>query len=235
MNVFVIAKREFLLFFVSPLTYFVGATFLFVIGLVFFLTVALHDLATLAQVFNVAAMALFFVAPLVTMHLLSMETHRGTLELLLTAPVRDWEVVVGKFLAALLLFVAMLIPTFTFLLLLVYYGKPDIPVILSGYLGLGLVGAMLISIGILASALSTNQVVAAVVAVALSLLFWIAGGIGTLIDGPLGDIFTYLSIQKHFTDFVLGLVTTSNIVYFLSATVGALFVTTRVLEVRRWR
>lgn len=234
MNTWVIAKRELAAYFVSPVAYVVGAAFLFITGIFFYFTVAFDRVATLVQVFSVIALILLFVAPVLTMRLLSEEARSGTMELLLTSPVRDWEVVLGKFLAAFVFFLAMLIPTLFYLLLLSRYGLPDMPVTFSGYLGVVLLGAMLLSFGILTSAISANQLIAAVLGVTLSLAFWLAGGLGLLLEGPLGSLFEYLSIQQHFTDFLAGLVSTSNISYFLTVTAAALFLATRVLEIRRW-
>lgn len=234
MNSLIIARRELTAFFVSPIAYIVGAVFLFITGLFFYFTVAIDSLATLSQVFTIIAVVLLFVAPMLTMRLLSEEARSGTLELLLTAPVRDWEVVLGKFLAAFLFLLAMLLPTLYHLFLLTRYGSPDIPVTMSGYLGVILLGAMLLGVGLLASAMSVNQVIAAIVGVAVSLALWLVGGLGLTIDGWFGAILKYLAIQEHFADFLVGLITTANIVYFLSVTVAALFLATRVLEIRRW-
>jgi ABC-2 type transport system permease protein len=233
-NSLIIARRELTAFFVSPIAYIVGAVFLFITGLFFYFTVAIDSLATLSQVFTIIAVVLLFVAPMLTMRLLSEEARSGTLELLLTAPVRDWEVVLGKFLAAFLFLLAMLLPTLYHLFLLTRYGSPDIPVTMSGYLGVILLGAMLLGVGLLASAMSVNQVIAAIVGVAVSLALWLVGGLGLTIDGWFGAILKYLAIQEHFADFLVGLITTANIVYFLSVTVAALFLATRVLEIRRW-
>ncbi len=235
MNVLVIAKRELAAYFLSPIAYVVGAAFLFITGLFFYFTVAFDYLATLSQVFTVVAVILLFVAPILTMRLLAEEARSGTLELLLTAPVRDWEVVMGKFIAAFLLLVAMLSPTLYYLLVLTFYGAPDLPVTFSGYLGLILLGGMLLSLGVLTSAMTANQIIAAVLGVALALTFWLSGGLGATLAGPVGSLFTYLAVQNHFADFLVGLVTTSNLVYFLSVTAAALFLATRVLEIRRWR
>lgn len=235
MNTWVIAKRELAAFFVSPIAYVVGAAFLFISGLFFYFTVAFDQVGTLAQVFSVIAVVLLFVAPVLTMRLLSEEARSGTLELLLTSPVRDWEVVLGKFLAVFILFLAMLIPTLYYLFLLSRFGLPDIPVTFSGYLGVILLGAMLLSLGVLTSAMSANQIIAAVLGVALSLAFWLVGGLGLALEGGFGNLFQFLAIQEHFTDFLVGLIAISNITYFLSVTAAALFIATRVLEMRRWR
>ena len=234
MNTFVIAKREIVAFFVSPIAYVVGAAFLFITGLFFVFTITFDSMATLISVFQVTSVILLFVAPILTMRLLSEEARAGTLELLLTAPVRDWEVVLGKFLAAFLFFVAMLVPTLYYLFLLTRYGNPDIPITFSSYLGIILLGAMLISFGTLTSAMSANQIVAAVLGIALSLTFWLAGGLASTFQGPLGKLFEHLSVQEHFLDFIQGLITSTNIIYFLSITAISLFLATRVLEVRRW-
>jgi ABC-2 type transport system permease protein len=142
-------------------------------------------------------------------------------------------VVLGKFLATVLLFVIMLSPTLIYLLLLIRLGTPDVPVSLAGYLGVILLGTMLISLGVLASALSTNQLVAAGLAVVLSLFFWLIGGLGAFISGTPGHLLTYLSIQAHFFDFLNGLIAINHVVYFLSVTAVALFVTTHLMQVRR--
>jgi ABC-2 type transport system permease protein len=213
----------------------VGAAFLFITGLFFYFTVAFDSVATLAQVFTVISIILLFVAPVLTMRLLAEEARSGTLELLLTAPVRDWEVVLGKFVAAFLFFLAMLAPTLYYLFLLSRYGLPDIPVTFAGYAGIVLLGAMLLSLGVLTSAMSANQIIAAVLGIALALAFWLVGALGSSVEGPVGSFLAYLGIQNHLADFLIGLVSTSNVVYFVSVTAAALFLATRVLEIRRWR
>lgn len=235
MNLFVIAKRELGTFFASPIAYLVGAGFLFITGFIFVLIVTQGQVASLFQLFNTTSVVLLFVAPILTMRLVAEEARSGTLELLMTAPVRDWEVITGKFLAAFLFLVAMIAPTLLYLVLLVYFGQPDVPVTLASYMGLLLLGATLISFGVLTSAMSTNQIVAAVLGVALSLGFWLVGGLTKTFDGPLSYLFEYISFQEHLRSFTLGLVSTKSVVYFLSATAAALFLATRILEVRRWR
>jgi ABC-2 type transport system permease protein len=199
------------------------------------LTIASNYLATLSQVFTAIAIILLFVAPILTMRLLAEEAHSGPLELLMTAPVRDWEVVFGKFVAAFLFFVALLLPTLYYLLVLTFYGTPDLPVTFSGYLGLLLLGGMLLSLGVLTSAMSANQIVAAVLGITLALTFWLVGLLAATLPGPVGSLLAFLAVQNYFADFLVGLITTSSIVYFLSVTAAALFLATRVLEIRRWR
>lgn len=235
MNTFVIAKRELSALFVSPVAYVVGAAFLFITGLFFVMTLAIDNVATLNRVFLVISVILLFLAPLLTMRLLAEEARSGTLELLLTAPVRDWEVVLGKFLAVFTFFVALLVPTLYYLFLLTRFDSPDIPVTLSGYLGLILLGAMLIGLGVLTSAISTNQIVAAGLGIILSVAFWMIGGMAYFFPGLAGNLLKYVSIQEHLFDFMLGLISASNIIYFLTITAAALFLATRILEMKRWR
>ena len=235
MNTFVIAKRELSVFFVSPTAYIVGAAFLFITGLFFVMTLAVDNVATLNQVFLVISIMLLILAPLLTMRLLAEETRSGTLELLLTAPVRDWEVVLGKFLAVFTFFLVLLIPTLYYLFLLTRFDTPDFPATLSGYLGIILLGAMLVGLGVLTSTVSSNQLMAAGLGIILSVGFWLIGGLAYFFPGFVGDLLKYLSIQEHLFDFMLGLISSTNIIYFLSITAAALFLAIRILEIRRWR
>lgn len=235
MNILIITKRELWHLFLSPGTYFTGAIFLFCTGLSFFFTVALNDGGTFAWFFYSVAVILLFVIPFLTMPLFSAEAHSGALEILLAAPVRPWEVVAGKFLAALFTFIMWLVPTLTYLLLLAGFYNPHGPTMVSGYLGTVLLGAMLISIGGLASVLFARKFVAVILTIAFSLFLWLAGSTGVNPASIVSRIFSYASIQEHFAHFVLGLITANNLIYFLTATIGFLFVTTRILETRKGR
>lgn len=235
MSAFVIAKRELAAFFISPVAYIVGAAFLFITGLTFVMTLVIDNAGTLAQVFLAISFVLLFLAPLLTMRSLAEEARQGTLELLLTAPVRDWEVVLGKFLATFAFFIVMLSPTLYYLFLLTRFDSPDIPVTLSGYWGILLLGAMLIALGVLTSAISTHQIMAVVLGVILSVAFWMMGELAYFFPGYAGKVLKFLSIQEHLFDFLLGLISSTNIVYFFSITAAALFLATRILEIKRWR
>ena len=122
-----------------------------------------------------------------------------------------------------------------YLFLLTRFDSPDIPVTLSGYLGIILLGAMLIGLGMLASAISANQILAAVLGIILSVALWMIGGLAYFFSGFTGNLLRYLSIQEHLFDFMLGLISVNNIIYFLSITAAALFLAIRILEIRRWR
>jgi ABC-2 type transport system permease protein len=233
MNTLIITRREFAAFLASPSYYIIWAAYLFVIGLVFFFTVVLRSYATLAQVIYSTGLLFLIIVPLLSSRLLARDAYAGNLELLLTTPVRDWEIVVGKFLAAFLLLIVMVVSTLIHLFLLTSFGHPDFGVVLSGYVGVLLLGVTLISLGMLASALSTHLIIAAMLSVAFSLFFWLIGNFAMTVEGRLAHIFTYLSIYNRFTDFTLGLITVNNLIYFLSITSIALFLTTWVIQLRR--
>jgi len=173
--------------------------------------------------------------PLLTMRLLAEEQKLGTLELLMTAPVRDWEVVLGKYIASLIMFSATIILTLYYVLLLYVFGQPDTGPVLSSYLGLMLHGAAALAVGLLGSSLSANQIVAAVVGIAVLLMLSFVDRVGSLVSGVAADVLNGLSLNAHVTDFTRGVIDTANVVYFLSITAVFLFLTIRSMETRRWR
>jgi ABC-2 type transport system permease protein len=236
-NTLAIAKRELNAYFASPVAYVVSAAFLVVMGLLFGFVLGAplqYREANLSPVLGSAPVILLLVAPALTMRLLSEEQRSGTIELLLTAPVRDWEVVLGKFLASLGLYLTMLALTLYYPLLLIVFGNPDRGILASGYLGVVLLGASFLSIGLLASSLTQNQVVAAMISFGLILLLWLVSFLSNIVTGQAADIITYVSIIGHYGDFMKGLVSSKDVIYYLSIIAGALFLATRSLETRRW-
>ncbi|MDE3090712.1 MAG: ABC transporter permease subunit, partial [Chloroflexota bacterium] len=174
-NIWTIASRELNSYFVSPVAYVVGAAFLLVSGVLFSLTLTSTMDASLRGTFSNITFILVLLAPALTMKLLAEEQRMGTLELLLTSPVHDWQVVVGKFLGSLILFAVMLLgPTLFYVVLLVWLGTPDFGPIISGYLGVLLLGGAFLSIGVLTSSLTQNQVIAYILGLAILLVMWIA-------------------------------------------------------------
>jgi ABC-2 type transport system permease protein len=236
-----IARRELDAYFVSPIAYLVTAAFLVISG--FFFSVFLisaqqqpnNDITQVMQgLFNNINVILLFIAPLLTMRLLADEQRSGTIEVLLTAPVRDWEVVLGKFLAALALFLVMLLLTLLYPLFIWRMGgNPDWGPVFGGYLGLILLAGATLSIGTLASALTENQIVAAVIAFAILLVLWLIGAAGTVWTGA-AEVFRALSILERSDNFARGVINLEDIVYYLSLIIGTLFITTRILETRRY-
>jgi len=240
-NVWAIARRELGTYFVSPIAYLVGAAFLVMMGFFFYTDVVFTVLSrsepTMRYVFGVMTTILLFVAPVLTMRLLAEEQRLGTLELLLTAPVRDWEVVLGKYLAALIFYLGLLMVTAAYPLLLFWMqGNPDVGPILSGYLGMALFGAALLSIGLFSSSLSQNQVVAAVVGIGVVILLAVASlPADGITDPTLQQILNHLDLRNHLLNFRRGLIDTVDIVYYLSVTAVFLFLTVQILNSRRWR
>lgn len=234
-NTWLIARRELASYFTSPIAYAVTAVFLVIVGYFFGMILYLSREATMRYLFYNVTTFLLLIGPALTMRLVAEERKSGTLELLLTSPVRDGEVIAGKFLAALALWLAMLALTLVYPLLLRAFGNPDPGPILSGYVGLALAGAAILAVGTLASTVTANQIVAALVAFGLSLMLWLSDAMQNLVSGPLGEFFNYLSLAVHFEDFPKGVIDTKDVFFYLSVVAAALFVATRILEARRWK
>ena len=248
-----IARRELAAYFVSPVGYVVSALLIEIVTLVGYLFPLSQQLAVSTnQTYYWFVYLMMFFAPLYTMRLLAEERRSGTLEVLLTSPVRDWEVVVGKWLAAWIFFVLTTLFTLVYAVLIVHYqptltvihpfglnleiGNVDFGPIISGYIGLLLVGAAFLAIGIWASSLTSNQIIAAVIGIAALLgSFYVLGLVGSFLPGATGEFLQYLGGGNRFTSFYQGRLVLKDVVYFLSLTAGGLFLATRVLESRKWR
>lgn len=236
-HLLVIASRELRAYFLTPAGYIIIALFLLSTGVVFvFGAFASGEIASLRPVFGVGTWLLAFIAPAVTMRLVSEELRMGTLEMLMTCPVREREVILGKFFGAMGLLVMMLLPTGVYVIALETYGRPDYGELLCGYLGLLLAGTAYVASGIFASTLTNSQPVAFL----LALFFWLTLGIAAKIlpthvrDDWAGVIFA-MDPDIRLRDFTIGLVDTSNVVYFI--TIAAVFLIAAVvsLQARRWR
>jgi ABC-2 type transport system permease protein len=234
-NVLAIARRELVSYFSSFLFYVVTAAFLVITGFFFAINVAYSRSADVSPLFQTTYTIMLLIAPILTMRLLAEEQRTGTIELLLTSPVRDVELVIGKFLGCFGLLLSMLVLTGFYPALLALYGNPDRGAVIGGYLGAVLFGGAAIAIGLLASSLTANQIVAAVLAFAVLLVLWVIDGLGGIAGGSVGSITNYLAVYTHFTSMTSGIVATNDVVYFLSLIVGSLFLTTRFIEARRWR
>jgi ABC-2 type transport system permease protein len=183
---------------------------------------------------NVTIMILF-VMPMVTMRTYSEEKRSGTIELLLTSPLTDFQIIMGKFLGAMALYAVMLLVTTIHIGLLFIYGNPEWKPIVTAYLGLFLLGGCFISMGLLISSLTKNQIVAGMVTFAVFLLLWIITWIGSF-SGPTVDQLTqYLSIIDHLDDFSKGVVDTKHVIYYVSFITFGLFLTAKSVDSERWR
>ncbi|MCE2456333.1 MAG: ABC transporter permease subunit [Dehalococcoidia bacterium] len=236
MNTFNIAWKEIKSYFGTPAAYIVGAMFLGLTGVFFVAEVtAPFAEAGVRGIVEWASFFIIFLAPLLTMRLLAEEQKLGTLELLLTSPVRDWEVVLGKYIASFLILAAIVAVTLYYVVLLYSFGDPDTGPALSGYLGLLLYGASALAIGLLGSSLSSNQIVAAVVGIAILLMLSFVNLIADIVTGIASEVFNGMSMNEHIVDFSRGVIDTSSVVFFLSLTAVFLFLSIRSLETRRWR
>ena len=221
----------------SPMAYIVSAIFIALSGASFttYLAQTSYSDTSIRGFLETGQLLILLFSALLTMRLISEERKLGTWELLLTAPVREYEIVLGKFFSCLLVLVGMLILTLYFPLLLLIFGDPDIGPILTSYLGLFLLGSASVAIGIFASSLTPNQIVSAVVAGGILFGLWFLGMVGSLIPEPLGEILSYFSLSEHFPGFVRGVVDTRDLVYYLSVTAVFLFLSVRSIETERWR
>lgn len=234
-NVRAIWRREVGSFFASPIAYAVATVFLVFSGLVFSLNVINSQEASLRGLQGTIGIILLFLAPVLSMRLIAEEQNTGTIELLLTAPVRDVEVVVGKYLASLTLLAGMLLLTVYYPIILYIYGQPDLGPMLAGYLGVLLAGGSFLAVGLFFSSFTRNQIVAAAVSIGVLLVFWFLNGAAQSIPAPASTIARYLALSEHFNDFNRGIVDTRDVAYYLSFIAIFLFLSVRSLETRRWR
>jgi ABC-2 type transport system permease protein len=235
MNTLAIAERELKSFFVSSIAWIIAAAFMAMCGFLFAVILLNSNEASMRFLISNLSVILLFVAPFLTMRLLAEENRLGTVELLLTNPVRDIEVVLGKFLGVMGFIVVMLALTLYFPALLFVFGSPDPGPIVSGYLGVILQAAAFASIGLAISSTTENQIVAAFLAFAINLILWLSESISQFVGKPLDAVMKYLSITSHFQDFSRGVIDSSHVIFFLSVVAAALFLTYLSLQTRRWR
>lgn len=259
-NLLAVIDKEMKVYFASPVAYGVLTVFLLVSGYFFYniLTVFIQrsmmmavqaqqlgggapamDVPALVErnFFGIVSTIILFMVPMITMATFADERRRATIELLLTSPLTHFELILGKFLAAMGFFVVMLLPTLVYHAFLYFYSSPKMALgpVLSGYLGLLLLGAALISLGIFISTLTESQMVAASVTFGLLLILWVID-LSAQAAGPLvQEILGYVSILNHFDDFSKGVVDSSSLVVYLSFVFLGLFLTYRSIESWRWR
>ena len=224
--------KELRALFYSPIAYIIIAVFLVLMGYSFTLTLFLNKFATLIHIFFQSAGLLFLLIPIITMRLFAEERKAGTLELLLTAPVRESQVVLAKYVASMAVVLAMIALTGTYGIVLALFGSPDLGPIYSGYIGLALLASTLVSLGLIVSALTSNQVVAAIVTIGISFLLWTIDSLAGMMPEGLERVLISLSLLAHFTPFATGALYTSDVGFFVSTTLLALFLAMRALARR---
>ncbi len=253
-NVWIIVKKELKIYLYSPIATILTSFFLLVSGFFFYNILAWVNEQTMRLMrsgypldrihinqllfepfFNNVAVLLMFLLPLLTMRLFADEKKMRTEEMLLTAPVPLSAIILGKYLAALMVYAGILLLTATFAVFTFVHGNPELAPLVAAYLGLFLLGAVFIAIGTFASALTENQVIAADISISTILLIWVVSWIGESGPGAWKGVLTYLSFFGHFRNTIGGVIDTQDIVYFLSFIFLGLYLTRAVFEFRKWR
>jgi ABC-2 type transport system permease protein len=226
--------KEIITYFRSPIAYFVIAVFLLGTGYFFIYNIFLTGIGTMNETFQNMGILLLTVIPVITMRLFPGEYTGRTMELLMTLPLKPWQIVIGKYLGAMTIFLLMTLATGINLIPLCLYGNPETSTILSGYAGFVLLGMACIAVGQFFSALTQNQIVAALIAVPVLLGFWFIGHLQGFQASPaLRELFGYLSFSLHFGDFIRGLVRSEAVTFYLVISAIALTLNTTYLQWRR--
>ena len=256
-NIWTIARKELNSYFRSPIAYIVLVVFAGIFGFFFYSILSLFMRQTFAQaqymqmygqtmhlnvnemvirplLMNVSVVSLFLV-PMITMRLFAEEKKTGTIELLMTSPVTDLEIIFGKFLGAFLLYAAMLGVTLLYILILFRYGNPDWKPLVAGYLGQLLIGGCFLSFGLLLSTVTRNQLVAGSLTFGFFLMLWVIDWVSEYSGTQMGQIASYLSLTTHIENFSKGVIDLKDAVYYLSVIGLGLFLTARSVESVRWR
>jgi ABC-2 type transport system permease protein len=231
----VISRREIRTYFNSPVAYIVVTVFTIITGYLFFTTLFLEKQADMRSFFGIMPLMFMFMIPAITMRLLADEKGSGTLELLITMPVRDWEVVVGKFLAAMALVATSLALTLFFAITVKLLGPLDRGPAIGGYIGLLLMGGAYVAIGVMCSAFTRNSIVAFIAAFAISFALYLFGRLTQFVPEQVRGIVSFLSIDGHFENIGRGVIDTRDVIYYLSVMGVCLLVATTSLESRKWR
>ena len=254
-SVYAIYRKEMGHYFVSPVAYVVVAVFLILAGFFFrvytglaiqqSMEMAMEGMGTNMDVpgevlnafFGLLSTLILFLAPMLTMGVYAEERKRGTMELLMTSPVTEFQIVLGKFLASLTLFAIMLLPTALYVCYMCFHSEPRPPwaLILAGYLGALLLGGSLLAIGSFISSLTESQLIAVVLSFGAILILWVIDFAFRGSDSLTGQIFQYISVIHHYDDFTHGVIDTSSLIYYVSVPILFLFFTVRSVDSIRWR
>jgi ABC-2 type transport system permease protein len=250
-NVLAIAQKELRSYFASPIAYIIIGFFALLYGYFFAVTLQFFVRGSMSEfgasgpqninemmirpLVQNAVIILLFVTPSITMRTYAEEKRSGTIELLLTSPLTDLQIILGKFIGAMALYLAMLSVTVIHVGLLFTYGDPEFMPVLTGYLGLILLGGSFVSVGLLISSLTKNQIVAGIVTFAVLLGFWVVSWMGNFSSSAVASVMTYLSIIDHLDDFSKGVIDTTHIIYYLSFITFGLYLTAKSVDSERWR
>jgi len=253
-NILAIWQREMKAYFVSPIAYVVLTVFLFLCGFFFYgiLTAVVQNTMMQSQFgqgaqpvdvpgivsrsfFGTTSVVLLFMIPMLTMGLFAEEKKRGTIELLLTTPVGNFQAMMGKYLAGLTFLLIMFAGSAITISALFVYGDPELKPLLGAFLGLILYGAALLAVGLFISTLTENQIVAVVITFGVILVLWLIESFSAGATGVTKDVLSYLSVIGHLDDFIKGVVDSSHVIFYLTFAFVGLFLTYRSLESMRWK
>jgi ABC-2 type transport system permease protein len=252
-NIWIICRKELYSYFVSPIAYLLLTMFGLIFGFFFWNALGyfvvrgmemqmsgrafpmnLNEMVIRPLLSNIGVIGLFFI-PLITMRLFAEEKRSGTIELLATSPIRDMEVILGKWLAAMILYASLLLFTGLNFLFLFKYGNPDWKPLAIGYLGLLLQAGGLLAIGTFISTLTRNQIIAAAATFGVCLLLWVLDWVSGYETATWAKVLSYLSVITHFESFAKGVIDTKDVVFYVAVIFVGLFLTARSMESLRWR
>jgi ABC-2 type transport system permease protein len=251
-NILALAQKEIRAYFVSPMAYALLGFFALLFGYFYIASMNVMLQFSMGQLgqggpqvvninefmvrplFSNTALILLMLLPFLTARAYAEEKRSGTIELLLTSPLTDFQIIIGKFLGAMTLYVMMLALTLIHVGVLFWYGEPEWGPIVSGYLGLLLIGSSFISVGLAISSMTTSQMVAGLSTLAVLLLFWIINWVADPSGSTTQAVLSYLSIIEHFDDFSKGVIDTTHVTYYVSFTALGLFLTAKSLDTARW-
>jgi len=252
-NVWTVFRKEIKSYFASPIAYLLMAVFALIFGYFFYVATAIFVTRSIESqmmgrgmpmdvnewvirplLMNVSVIGLFLI-PMITMRLFAEEKRSGTIELLMTSPIRDYEIILGKWMAALTLYASILGISALNIAFLFFYGQPDWKPILVGYLGLLLQGGCLLAVGTFISTTTRNQIIAGGATFSACLLLWILDWVSAYETAAWAKVLSYLSVVTHFEPFSKGVLDTKDLVFYVTLTFFGLFLTTRSLESLRWR
>ena len=252
-NILAIAQKELKSYFASPIAYIVIGMFAVMFGFFFYSLLVFFDRQSMQMagmggpqavnindqlirpVFLNTTVINLFLLPMITMRTYSEEKRSGTIELLLTSPLTDFQIIMGKFLGAMGLYAAMLAVTLVHIGTLFAFGNPEVLPIVTAYLGLLLMGGCFISLGLLISSLTKNQIVAGVGTFAAGMMLWVINWLGDNASPNTAAVLSYLSITEHFDDFAKGVLDTKHFAYYLSFIAFSLFLTSKSVDTERWK
>jgi ABC-2 type transport system permease protein len=233
-NTNTIFRKELRSYFNSAVAYVVIVVFLAIVGWVYTSSMFLINVASLRLMFEWIPLVFLFVVPAITMRLLAEEKKAGTIELLTTKPLHDWEIVVGKFLAAWALIGFALLPTLLYYITIAFLGNIDNGPVIGGYIGLMLMAGVYVAVGLLASSVTENQIVAFIIGLLLMFALFLMDKVLIFIPDFMTSVVEYLGIDFHFSNIARGVIDTRDVVYFLSILGFSLYLSVVSLERRKW-